>query len=458
MRRAFILLMLALIAGLGFVSAEFDLNVNVIDKGSVIISELKNPAVYDLEVTNNQGDDFAEIYSLVSVSMAPKGTFKIPAGNSTVEVRAYPGEDFRKRDGIYSFEYQIKGERNGIYKGKLSFRVVYLRDSISLGEAKIHPNDNVANLTVKNRLNAHLENLKIHFKSEFFDSVKIISLKPFEETGIEVEISNKPPSLLAGIYQMSAEVEINGASEKFESEIKYLEKEGTSIVKESSGILIRQTAITKTNEGNVPVRASIEIRKDIVSRLFTSFSEEPRTSERGGLVVKYVWEKNLQPGESYSISSRTNYTFPFVVLVLIIIIAFLVRVYGMTAVALNKKVHFVKTKGGEFALRVVLDLKARKNITNVQIIDKLPINASLYEQYGKKPDKIDEKTGQLIWNISRLNRGEERVFSYIIYSKLKIVGRFELPSAVARFESEGKKAETLSNKAYFVSEFGDVRS
>jgi hypothetical protein len=76
----------------------------------------------------------------------------------------------------------------------------------------------------------------------------------------------------------------------------------------------------------------------------------------------------------------------------------------------------------------------------------------LYEKFGIRPDKIDAATKRLFWNIERLNSGEERVYSYIIYSKLNVVGRFELPSATAIYQREGKTEQVLSNRTFFVAE------
>ena len=56
------------------------------------------------------------------------------------------------------------------------------------------------------------------------------------------------------------------------------------------------------------------------------------------------------------------------------------------------------------------------------------------------------------WNIPRLAEGEERIFTYVIYSKLRIVGRFELPSATGIYEVEGKIHETKSNRTFFINE------
>ena len=57
-----------------------------------------------------------------------------------------------------------------------------------------------------------------------------------------------------------------------------------------------------------------------------------------------------------------------------------------------------------------------------------------------------------MWHIKRLNSGEERVFTYIIYSKINIIGKFELPAAHATFEKDGKHDKVYSNRAYFMAE------
>ncbi|MBT7238024.1 hypothetical protein HN865_04160 [Candidatus Woesearchaeota archaeon] len=51
-----------------------------------------------------------------------------------------------------------------------------------------------------------------------------------------------------------------------------------------------------------------------------------------------------------------------------------------------------------------------------------------------------------------MDLGEERVFSYIVYSKIGVVGKFSLPEALAVFEKEGEIHEVESNKVFFLSE------
>ncbi len=432
-----------------YVSA-LDLEIEKISKGDVVIAELRNPAIFDFIIKNKGAADNVEIYSLVGVSMTPKGTFSIPSGESTTEVWAYLGEDYLKREGLYSFQYQIKGNQ-GIFEDKLTVQVVHLQDIFIIEQMKIHPDDEIANLTIKNVVNSNLENVEIQFSSAFFDSTKKINFKPFEEVDVLIVIERKSSRLRAGSYPLEIKINVDDSSVKLEGTINYLEKEGTSVIKESTGFLIIKSLIKEVNEGNIPVTSTIEIKKDIISRLFTGYSIAPLEVERSGVVVDYKWERELQPGESFSVVATTNYTFIVLFMALVILFAFGVRFYTTKALTLNKSVSFVKTKGGEFALKVRINAKGGRTVSNVQITDMLPAMAKLYNGFGK-PDKIDEANKKLFWNIPHLNRGEERVFSYIIYSKLRAVGRFELPAAMAIFDSEGKRDNVMSNRAYFVSE------
>ena len=51
-----------------------------------------------------------------------------------------------------------------------------------------------------------------------------------------------------------------------------------------------------------------------------------------------------------------------------------------------------------------------------------------------------------------MESGEIRVISYIIYSKVGVLGRFALPPTTAVFERNGVFHETESNRAFFVAD------
>ncbi len=448
----------ALLLGFVVMTAIFSLNVSAelevkkIDKGSVVISELNNPAVFDFVINNKGEEENAEIYSLITVSMVPKGKFVLAHGENTVEVKAYLDQTMKSRGGFFNFEYQIKGDDSGIFKDTMLLKIVSLKDVLEIEPRPLNPVNTEATVIVKNKENTNLENVKIELDSPFFSDSKEISLKPFEEVPIQIKINKDTKKIIAGPYIVSAKVNLQGEETKVEGLMDYLESSGISVDKSSKGAIIKDTTITKTNQGNTPATAAIEVDKDIISRLFTSYSLDPEKTERNGFIIKYTWTKDLSPAEVFTIDVKTNYTIPFIILVLIVIVGVMAKVYSQTAIVLTKRVSYVKTKGGQFALKVNLHVKAKKHVDNIQVIDRLPTMSKLYESFGKKPDRVDEATKRIFWNVDRLSAGEERVYTYIIYSELKVVGRFELPAATAVFEKEGKTQEAWSNKTYFAAE------
>ena len=113
----------------------------------------------------------------------------------------------------------------------------------------------------------------------------------------------------------------------------------------------------------------------------------------------------------------------------------------------------MRAKGGEFALRVSVFAFARSHVEKVSIIDRLPSLVKVHEKFGsEKPKRVSEKNRSIEWEFSWLEAGETRVMSYIIYSKIGVVGKFSLPTAIAVYEKDGKIHEAESNRAYFVAE------
>jgi hypothetical protein len=335
----------------------------------------------------------------------------------------------------------------------LKMTFVKLKDSLEIDANDFSVGDKEASIVVKNLKNAYVNNLVLRFSSSFFEESKQISLEPYESTTVKVLLDQEALSQLSfGSYVVRATADADGYIAQFESAIEFLPRESISQNINEEGFFVRRVSVSKTNEGNVPVVVSLEIKKDIFSRLFTVFSQSPSSIRREGTSAYYLWEQRIGPGESFQVSGTTSYTFPIFFILLIVVLTFLVYTYARTSVVLNKQVNFVKTKGGEFALKVTLRVKARKHVEDIQVIDMLPGMTMLYEKFGIKPDKIDHAPRRIHWKIDRLNAGEERVYSYIIYSKVRIVGRFELPSATAIFEREGRTHEVLSNRAFFLAD------
>ncbi len=426
--------------------------IDKVDKGSVIIKELGNPAVYEFIVTTPIADTF-EIYSFVGARFSPRGSFDLPAGTSSFEVKVYPEDRLLDNNGFFTFEYQLIGQETGITTDTIRVKFVSLAQVLSIEAQDVETSDSIAQVKVENTQNAQLDKIKVSLNSPLFSHSETLTLGPFEVAILNVSIdADKQRTLPAGQYVISGDVTYQGEKAKVQGTLEYVEEEKVSSHIETRGSIIKHTTIAKTNEGNTEVTVTLEAKRDALSRLFTTFSREPISSQRTGFGVVYIWEDTLEPGESTSVTVATNYTFPLIALILIIVVIVLIKRTTEASVNVKKQVSFVKTKGGEFALKVTLTVSSDKHVENIQLIDSIPGIAKLYHQYGKAPDRVDAHSRRLFWDIDHLNAGEARLYSYIIYSTIRVVGKFELPAAVAVFEKDGKTHEVYSNRAFFATE------
>jgi hypothetical protein len=435
-----------------------DLTVKKTDLGSTVVKELNNPAFFEFNITNPEDGETSEIYSLVSVTMLPKEPFFLPEGNSTLSVSAVPNPDFRERSpGLINFEYQIKGEETGIFKDKLLVNLVSLKDIFEFEFSPITPGDITTEVKITSLEKAHIQNLEFNFESVFFNHQENLAFKPLEEQTLTIPLKEQiDRKLTAGPYIVTVIIpHVDEGETQYTESLNFIEKEETSISQDSSGFIIRETTSKKTNTGNIPTETEIEITKGIVGRFFTSVNPSPTKTERADFSVKYTWEKRLAPTETLVVTTTTNYTIPFIILIAIIVVALLAYRVTQKPLTLSKSVSLVRTKGGEFALKVNIRAKANKAISDVHILDRLPNMTKLFDKFGRKPDKIDHQNRRLTWNLGDLDKGEVRVFSYIIFSKINIVGRFELPPATGTFKLSGIQKEVFSNRAFFAKEETD---
>ena len=258
---------------------------------------------------------------------------------------------------------------------------------------------------------------------------------------------------MAGFYTLNSEINVDNVAVNLESVIKFVEKDILTTSKKYYGFVINTQIIEKKNEGNIVTKTEIVVRKNIISRLFTTFSPEPDVVDRQKTRVYYTWIKEIMPGETLEIKVKTNWLFPFVIILFIILVVVLAKQYKKTNLVLKKRVSFVKAKGGEFALKVSVVIQAKRHIERVNIVDRFPSLVKLYERFGvEKPKRINEKNRRIEWDFGVLEEGETRIISYVIYSKIGILGKFALPRATGIYEKDGKVHETQSNKTFFIAE------
>lgn len=440
----FLLFTFSLVSSLSF-TATTDTNVT--------IKELKSPITLKLDISDAIPGKY-NLYTLADLYVSPSSIFQIQNTSLTKEFVLTPNENL-KVEGYYTFVYTLNHKDVEKFDKSLTIKVLTLEDTLEISSESIDYDSKEISFYVRNKENVRINDLNVKFESILFDFKESFDLAPYEKKIIEVSVDeSKLKKTKAGVYIIRAEFDTPTGDTIVNGNLYLGEKKGISVVEDSSGILINTKTITKTNTGNVIESVETRVEKNMISRLFTNFNIEPTSIERDGSLVTYVFERsNLGPSESFIVISKTNYIFPFLLLIVIALAIIGVKRYSQTKISLEKSVKAVKTKGGEFALRITLRVTATKSVNNVSIIDRVPQTVKLYKNFGAlRPDKIDADTRRISWSLGNLNSGEERILTYIVYSKVGFVGKFILPKALAVFEKEEKIHEVDSNQVFFMSE------
>lgn len=453
MRKKSLLIVFIVLSLLLTLVSAINLDVSSKEISNIAIKDLNEPAVFELTIRNLGETSSFEIYSLVGVDISPEEEFTIISGRTKkIEIQIMPQDS--KPKGFSTFEYKIKNLENEIQKESLTINIVDLGGAFSIIPENINPKSETIKILIENKANLYFQDLEIKMNSAFFEFEKIVPLNPKEIKELEIPIDKeKLKKLDAGTYLINTKIKTQGETGETESILKFLAQEDIETTETTEGIIIRRNEVIKKNLGNIRKTIGINAEKNLISYLFTTLNIAPTKTEIKGLTMNYYWEKELIPNEEFKVIIKTNWFFPLIVIILIIGLFILIKKSVETDLMLRKKVSFIKTKGGQFALKISLRIKAKKFIERINVIDKLPPLVHLYERYGAiKPDKIDLNNRRIEWNIPLLNKDEERLFTYIIYSRVGVIGKFELPSAKAVYEKQGKIKETTSNRSFFINE------
>lgn len=430
------------------------LNINVEKENvpGVMVQGIYQPTIFNLKITNTGETATFNFMNFEGFLIEPE-TIRLEKGETKdVEFKIYPKEHFDYK-GFYIFKYSIFNEEKRL-DDELVIKIIDFQTAFEIGAQEIDPESNSLKLYVRNKENFKFEKLNMKLSSAFFNLDEEFNLAPNQRKSFDIKLNKEDfKKLMAGFYTMKAEITLDDLKANLEGIIKFNEKDIVITEKKEFGFVISSKIITKENEGNVVVDTQTTITKNIISRLFTSFSPEPDSIERKNSQIYYVWEQKIKPGEVSEIVVKTNWLFPFLIVLIVFAIIILVKKSTRKNLSIRKKVSFVKSKGGEFALKVTLNIHAINYVEKVRLIDRLPPLVKLYEKFGiEKPIRADEKNKRVEWAFEKLEAGETRVISYIIYSKVTILGRFILPSAMAIFERNGKILEETSNQSFFMAE------
>ena len=452
-----LLLMICILASLFLLNNIIAINLDIKTEtvNNDYVNELDKPAIFNISIKNLEGDNAFTIYSITGIEITPKGPFIISAGETEYITAAVKPQDVNiVESGTVPFGYNIKNSQGEIQTSQLTINFVNLEDVISVMPENINPKSENIKIILRNTIDSSLSDVNLKMNSAFFDYTDSFGFSPKETKEVIIPLDkNELKTSEAGRYIIKTNLNVEGNRISKEAITNFLEESDIETDEVKEGLIVRRTEITKRNVGNTRREAEVNIEKDLLSYLFTTNNILPAEIYSSGLKRIYIWRKTLIPNEELKVISKTNYTFPIIIALLIIAIVYFIKRSIEGDLSIRKEVSFVKTKGGQFALKVTLTLTSYKFLDNIHVADKLPPLVELYEKFGvTHPDKVDKQHRRVEWNIRSMIKGERRIFTYIIYSKVGVFGRFELPAAGVTYDKEGKLKHTTSNRSFFVNE------
>ena len=381
------------------------------------------------------------------------------------------------RSGVGLSNYLVPLYFEGARSGDLFQENVFLSISVELLSKGYPPNIRMTannseevdprrpfsvSVFIKNNNLRNIDALDIYIKSDLFEETFTTQLEPlstFRKT-FTYELDNY---LEPGTHDLIVRVTIPELDNKVLSEdhrtftVKGYASVDTNRAVVQKGLFTSTEEITSVNEGNKPRTESISYAVNGFEDIFLKTTPEGIVSKASG-TRELTWTFELDSEEESVITITRNY-WPLVILILLIILSVIAYYIFRSPIVTIKEAQITASdKEGTQELKVRLFVKnrSRKEVSTLKIIDRVPHIAELitHAHLGTlQPTKVtkSEKRGTIIrWEIDALEPFEERIISYKIRCKLKVVGHLSLPATKIKFENMGRERITASGPGRIV--------
>lgn len=373
-----------------------------------------------------------------TITVKPKSTTSIGSQGVQINVKNIETGDVIKETlivGVRSFDSNL-----GTFAASIFFDVAL--------PPTIDPRESVQLMVrLRNRNALDINGLTLNLKGPHFVKEVPLDLGPLGEI-TEYYSFSLDPYVAPGTYTLEGVISYQGNKV---SEIKkdYVIKSYSSIKEKESkkNLFLKSiTTIEVHNDGNEVATTKINKNFGFIKRLFSSTT--PKANYQDG----YVWEVVVGPNDSVDLIISSNYRY-FTGLIVIIFLAILAYYfYRSPLLAFKEVVGVIKAEGSsDVKVRLFVKNRSNKVIHGVELIDKVPSIAELKSTHTLgtlQPTRVTKlKSGVLLrYDLDILEPYEERVITYSIKSKLKIVGRMGLPQAKVVFKTKsGQERVAFSN-------------
>ncbi len=425
-------------------------------------------ASYQLTITNDATMDKVYSWSINPVDwiIEGKNSMKVSAGESrTIELLISPRPSNFRGPGLYVVPVNVQDAFGETIQSQLNIHIKSINEkvysylpSVALGASMNDPldprEDASVQVQLRNRNILEIDALKLVIDGENFYKEDTFPLSALEEKTLRyklpVDSLVKPGTYNLHVYIVYQNKTISEVKDSYV--VNPYAVINRDVVRTSRFFKI--TKISKlTNNGNVVKEITTDVSSAFYKWPFMHVSIKANTAEKNR---GHSWLLILDPNETATVTVVENYRSLFYLALLLII--FLIAYFTMRSPITMKKQIVVTGKDeegiSEMKVRIYLKNRTDKAYYNLRLLDKAPAIADVHAPQGlgvMGPTKIvkTEKKGTIVkWDFDTLDAYEERIVSYTIKAKLKIIGNLALPAVRIKFENvKGNSRTSQSGKA-----------
>lgn len=460
MKRLFLLLLFLFCVPLVMASSAHVVPTNA-SSHSIFYDEI---ASFQLTITNDGSVDKVYSWSINPlewiVESASAG--KVLADSSkTFELLVRPRPSSYRGPGSYVLPLNMQSsdefiqEHVSIFIKSIDDRLGSYNPSVALGASlsdEVDPRDTLSSqILIRNRNNRQITNMTLQLSSENFYQEETFDLSGLEEKSLQYRF-NLDPLVKPGSYEFEAKLVFEGESisqvQRYYDIIPYSVIDRTTSTDRKWFSSVQITELE--NQGNVKKTVSTNLRIPFYKILFTTIDVE---ADNIDLITSSSWIIELAPYEKATVRVKQNYL-ALPILILLAIIGLFAYFYLRNPIVLQKQIIVTgKDDEGvsEMKVRIYLRNRTDNAFYNLRLLDKAPTIADVKESDGLgvlEPTKIirTEKRGTIIkWDFDSLEAYEERIVTYTIKSKLKIIGSLSLPKIRIKYETAKGKERTAES-------------
>ena len=313
----------------------------------------------------------------------------------------------------------------------------------------------------RNRNQLDITNMTIRLSSAVFSEEYSMALGPRKETTKDFTFDLNPLQE-PGDYPVTVDLYYPKTGKVITTFETTLKIDGYSLVTPQYDTqyewFLKKELINLENLGNEEKIKEVSVYAPWPKRLFMYSDPKAEKIKIDGKTY-LQWSTSLKTAETMQIIVYTNYRVPIILLVILILGSAAYFVFRSPVLILKEVAVVGEDSEGisEVKVRIFLKNRSRGQVHNISVTDKLPGITELIQSNhlgSLKPTRITktQKKGTLLyWDLDSIESYEERIITYRLKAKLKIVGDMTLPKARVKFDSgSGNERMTLSPVPLFL--------